>query len=136
MTGILCRFVLGYFEGCASADRYVMLGLYLIALSAAGRIKSMKNPDDLAGNRNRNLAACSAVPQPTAPPLPIPPYVTSRLVSTLCSTGLFFFFRKVKCDFNNLCGPWKHLLANRMLFLISTLISFFNLFPEPKQLKL
>jgi len=111
-----------------------MSGLYLVALSVARRIKSMKNPDDLAGNRNRNLAACSALPQPTVPPLLVPPYVTSRLVITLCSTGLFF--RKVKCDFNYLCGPWKHLLADRMLFLISTLISFLNLIPEPKQLKL
>jgi hypothetical protein len=106
-----------------------MSGLYLVALSAARRIKSMKNPNDLAGNRNRNLAACSAVPLVTAPPLPLPPYVTSRTV-------LACFFRKVKCDFNNLCGPWKHLLADRMLFLISTLISFFNLIVEPKQLRL
>jgi hypothetical protein len=41
-----------------------MSALYLVALSAAGKIKSMKNPDDLVGNGNRNLAACSAVPQP------------------------------------------------------------------------
>jgi len=43
-----------------------MKGLYLVVLNVAGRIESMKNPDDLAGNRNRNLAACSALPQPTA----------------------------------------------------------------------
>ena len=36
--------------------------------SAAGRIKSMKNPTDSIGNRNRDLPACSAVPQTTAPP--------------------------------------------------------------------
>ena len=28
---------------------------------------SMKNSDDIIGNRNRDLPACSAVPQPTAP---------------------------------------------------------------------
>jgi len=41
--------------------------------SAAGRIMSMKNSNDTIGNRTRNLPACSAVPQPTAPPhLPNP----------------------------------------------------------------
>jgi len=35
---------------------------------AAGRIMSMKNSSDIIGNRTRNLPACSAVPQPTAPP--------------------------------------------------------------------
>jgi hypothetical protein len=28
----------------------------------------MKNPNDPIGNRTHNLPACSAVPQPTAPP--------------------------------------------------------------------
>ena len=36
--------------------------------SAAGRIISMKNCNDTIGNRTRELPACSAVPQPTAPP--------------------------------------------------------------------
>jgi hypothetical protein len=35
--------------------------------SATGRIKSMKNPNDLIGNLNHDLSACGAVPQPTAP---------------------------------------------------------------------
>jgi hypothetical protein len=35
--------------------------------SAAGRIMSMKNSNDTIGNRTRDLPACSAVPQPTAP---------------------------------------------------------------------
>jgi hypothetical protein len=35
--------------------------------SAAGRIMSMKNFNDTMGNRTRDLPACSAVPQPTAP---------------------------------------------------------------------
>jgi hypothetical protein len=38
------------------------------APSAAGRIMSMKNSNDTTGNRTRDLPACSAVPQPTAPP--------------------------------------------------------------------
>jgi hypothetical protein len=36
--------------------------------SAAGRIMSMKNSSDTIRNRTRDLPACSAVPQPTAPP--------------------------------------------------------------------
>jgi len=35
--------------------------------NAAGRIISMKNLSDITGNRNRDLSACSAVPQPTGP---------------------------------------------------------------------
>ena len=35
----------------------------------AGKIKSMKKPNDRIGNRTRDLPACSAVPQPTAPPM-------------------------------------------------------------------
>jgi hypothetical protein len=36
--------------------------------SAAGRIMSMRNSTAIIGNRSRDLPACSAVPQPTAPP--------------------------------------------------------------------
>ena len=36
--------------------------------SAAGRIMSMKKSNDTIGNRTRDLPACSAVSQPTAPP--------------------------------------------------------------------
>jgi hypothetical protein len=36
--------------------------------SAAGRIMSMKNYNGTMGNRTRDLPACSAVPQLTAPP--------------------------------------------------------------------
>jgi len=35
----------------------------------AGKIMSMKNSSDTIGNQTRDLPACSAVPQPTAPPL-------------------------------------------------------------------
>jgi len=33
---------------------------------------SMKNSDDIIGNRNRDLLACSVMPQPTAPPAACP----------------------------------------------------------------
>ena len=33
---------------------------------STGRINSMKNSNDLLGNRTHDLPACSAVPQPTA----------------------------------------------------------------------
>ena len=36
--------------------------------NATGRIKSLKNSSDSIGNRTHDLPACSAVPQPTAPP--------------------------------------------------------------------
>jgi hypothetical protein len=36
--------------------------------SAAGRIRSIEKPNDLKGNRTRNLPPCSIVPQPTALP--------------------------------------------------------------------
>ena len=35
--------------------------------SAAGRIKSMQNSEDPVRNQTRDLPACSALPQPTAP---------------------------------------------------------------------
>ena len=36
--------------------------------SAAGRIMSMEKSNNTIGNQTRDLPACSAVPQPTAPP--------------------------------------------------------------------
>ena len=36
--------------------------------SAAGRIMPVQNSNDPIGNRTRELPACNAVPQPTAPP--------------------------------------------------------------------
>ena len=40
----------------------------LVPHTAAGRIMSMKNSNDTIGNRTRDISACSAGPQPTAPP--------------------------------------------------------------------
>jgi hypothetical protein len=37
--------------------------------SAAGRIRTTENPNDLNGNRTRDIPACSIVPQPTTPPV-------------------------------------------------------------------
>ena len=55
---------------------HISTGLYSFLLgvrsthghSAAGRIKSIKNPNDPIGNRTPDLLACSALPQPAAPP--------------------------------------------------------------------
>ena len=35
---------------------------------------SMKNYSDTIGNRTRDLSACNAMPQPTAPPAACPDY--------------------------------------------------------------
>ena len=42
--------------------------------SAAGRIMAMKNSSNTIGNRTRDLPACSAVPQATAPLLALHVY--------------------------------------------------------------
>jgi hypothetical protein len=48
--------------------------------SAAGRIMSMKNSSDNIGNGTRDLPACSAVPQPTAPPrIPVSLYMAYKI---------------------------------------------------------
>ena len=46
----------------------------------AGRIKSMKNPNDPIGNRTHDLPACSAVPQPNAPP------ICREIIDVYCKT--------------------------------------------------
>jgi hypothetical protein len=43
-------------------------GNHLLEAEATETIMSMKNSNDTIGNRTRNVPACSAVPQPTAPP--------------------------------------------------------------------
>ena len=50
--------------------------------SAAGRIMSMKNSNNISGNRNLDLPACSTVPQSTAPARapPLSPYSTLGLL--------------------------------------------------------
>jgi len=52
------------------------------AIVRAGRIMSMKKSNDTIGNRTRDLPACSAVPQPTAPPAACPIYQNYDTVIT------------------------------------------------------
>ena len=55
---------------------------------AAGRIMSLKNSSDVIGNRTRYLPACSAVPQPTAPPRTLSRYRTfSKSVNLSMTRG-------------------------------------------------
>jgi hypothetical protein len=49
--------------------------------SATERIMSMKNSNNTIGKRNRDLTACSAMPQPTAP----------LHINTLCRQNAEFF---------------------------------------------
>jgi len=92
---------------------------------------SMKNSNDTIRNRTRNLPACSAVPQPTAPPCTPNnsdikkliaeqenggwggggnrdcKNITGRLVTTLSSKLLIFVFNPLNTELNPIC----HLLA-------------------------
>ena len=49
----------------------------------------MKNSNDTIGNRTRDLPACSAVPQPTAPPRApfINVYGALCVTAVVCSAG-------------------------------------------------
>jgi hypothetical protein len=61
--------------------------------SAAGRIMSMKNSDYTIGNRIRDLPACSAVPQPTAPlrvPRPMLVHIGGYCETKFLTSELFF----------------------------------------------
>ena len=55
----------------------------------AGSITSMKNSNDTIRNRTRDLPACSAVPQPTAPHhAPSIPYIAVKIVVILAHVML------------------------------------------------
>ena len=75
--------------------------------STAGRIKSMKNSNDPIGYRILDLPACSASPQPTAPPR-VPIAVTTL---SLPESKVFIFHYRllIRClcfkHFNRL-APW------------------------------
>jgi hypothetical protein len=77
------------------------------------RIMSVKKSNDTIGNRTRDLPACSAVPQPTAPPrcslrlLNISEFIDFIL-------GNFFFFLECQCPPSD-----KHSLQYYNLFLES-----------------
>ena len=71
------------------------------AVSAAGRITSMKNSSDTIGKQTRDLPACSAVPQPTAPPrAPKEQYFTSSFSQNSQKNSTFMF-----------CNTYRNTLA-------------------------
>ena len=85
--------------------------------SAAGRIMSMKNSNDTIGNRTRDLPACSAVPQPTAPPrapiintkkmfncITIPCQIHAMCNCLYCSVCQNFYAIRVTDRNNPTCG--------------------------------
>jgi len=47
----------------------------------------MKKPNDTIGNRTRDLPACSAVPQPTAPPRAPSTRKTKHISLKYCNSG-------------------------------------------------
>ena len=68
--------------------------------SAAGKIMSWKILNDTIGNRTRDLAACSAVPQPTAPPR----------AANLWYDMVFIYWKRVSTQWQrsvNLGKNWK-----------------------------
>jgi len=76
--------------------------------SAAGNIKSMKNPNELIWNRTCDLPACSAVPQPTAPPRVPPLFITNinGSVFTYCLILWLRVFPKF-CRLYYILPTWK-----------------------------
>jgi hypothetical protein len=80
--------------------------------NATGRIKSLKISSDPIGNRNPNLPACSAVPQPTAPPrtakmhwykgnlTPLRPNPLSRYDQLQCNLTVTKYLQQCSKDFS------------------------------------
>ena len=84
--------------------------------SAAGRIVSMNaNSIDNIGNRIRDLPACSAVPEPTAPPRTSPEYST---VMKYPQTGGCYSIFKVNHGLakiiTNKLTPWSKVLFEKL----------------------
>jgi hypothetical protein len=71
--------------------------------SATGRIKSTKNPKDPIGNQTRDLTACSAVPQSTAPPRT--PY-----------SEFLYVKERDKCSHHCVSKSYKHLTVRVEVF--------------------
>jgi hypothetical protein len=74
--------------------------------SAAGRIMWMKNSSDTIGNWTRDPSACSAVPQPTAPPhAPVTPCTIKKLTKSVTLIKiLYLHVEAVMCNiFSCLC---------------------------------
>ena len=69
----------------------------------------MKNSSDTLGNRIRDLPACSAVPQPTAPPrAPTDAYMPQYFVvfSFFCFLFRYFLINALRNNVNS-CWKWK-----------------------------
>jgi len=65
----------------------------------AGGIKSMGNSNDSVGNRTCDLPACSAVPQPTAPPRRLRPVQNMETDLNVCRIqGTHFSVDRVTVD--------------------------------------
>ena len=64
----VCKYILPPGDNPIAVNKYINIKKKPQGRSAAGRIMSMKNSNDNIGNRTRDLPACNAVPQPTAPP--------------------------------------------------------------------
>ena len=90
--------------------------------SVAGRITSMKNPNDTIENRTRNTLACSAVPHPTA--LSRAWIHTLRTRDVILHTEIYRVCQEVwSCKLRIIRGgqdyQWRRLVeVNRHLYLI------------------
>jgi len=72
----------------------------------------MKNSNETSGNRTRELAACSAVPQPTAPPrVPLPYLYLSQANLIIHQKAAYYsvikFFNNLPLEINNVADNQK-----------------------------
>ena len=76
---------------------------------------SMKNSNDTIGNRTRNLPACSAVPQPTAPPLA--PIMFGEKYKLFSTTLCCFLQSQITASLSGPCIILSTVLSKQPLFL-------------------
>jgi len=95
------------------------------AVSAAGRITSMKNSSDTIGKQTRDLPACSAVPQPTAlPGVPIFLYCLTNAYFCISAFLVIIFMRHPIINATDLKGhqvtqqSWKKTITFTVLLFI------------------
>jgi len=83
--------------------------------SAVGRFKALQNPSDSFGNQTRDLPACSAVPQTTAPPR-----TRCHLVKKTLSSRKSQWRPFLKISLSHFCHyqtlHWKHWFQSYFLF--------------------
>ena len=65
----------------------------------------MKKSNDIIGNRTRDLSACSAVPQPTAPPAACPIYI---FITLRC---IYIYIYILMSEY--FCSRWEDKTLNR-----------------------